>query len=408
MKILKSAPPPREELLIAHRLRKQLAKLKDCIEEMPPKNVRIKGIITNTTCAHGCRHCGVSCGEYSEDWAIRLSVVEEARKSGLLRRDAVLSGGEPLDHPEIVELAGRFGGNIDVTNGFSGSTGKISGRRRILEGLDDAITRTGISLHALDRWEGRNSGRDEVLSYLSGNGYMPTVRVITEGGKEKEAARALFWAIGSMLEDKKVRERARESVSPESVPFVRLEGNSVSIVSKFGRGRRLDGLLTENLSLQSDIVNLLLEERLEEVRRKLGGTFLMPDGRLVSAFMLLDYFSAVDVGSIGDSPERLRANLREALLDFTRCKLGRSVERSREEIRESFRNADRISESRIAFWQAFRHDKGAHDAIMEVEASLSRCGVKWDANATVTRHVYLEYGAAARRIPEHMAFLDGL
>lgn len=397
--------PPREELLVVHRLRKQLAKLKDCIENTPPKNVRIKGIMTNTTCAHGCRHCGVSCGEYSEGRAISLDTIERAGRTGLLRRDVILSGGEPLDHPEILEMAPRFHGNIDVTNGFSGSSGGPLERQHILRGMGDAIARTEISVHALDRWEGKNHGRDEVISYLVGEGYTPLVRVITEAGKEMEAARALFWSIGRILENEKIRERAREIVSWGGIPFVKLIGNSVSLVSKFGRGMLLRGLLTENLSIQGDIMKLLREDRMEKVRGKLGGTFLMPDGTLVSAFMLCDYFAKVEVGSVDDSQERLRANLREALLDFVERRLGRSVGESRDEIRESFENANRISASKIAFWQAFRHDMEAYDAIMGVETALSRCGVEWNANQVVSRHLNLEYGEAARMAPDHAIFL---
>ena len=114
--------------------------------------VKIQAISTDSACGHGCRHCGNCTRPKNQSDPILLEDIKLAKGRGLIGWGAQLTGGEPLDHPQIediFDMLADLGMFLGATNGFSERERWYEQHKEILEVAGRFISE--VSFHTFDR-----------------------------------------------------------------------------------------------------------------------------------------------------------------------------------------------------------------------------------------------------------------
>ncbi|MGV8177086.1 MAG: radical SAM protein [Candidatus Bilamarchaeaceae archaeon] len=251
------------------------------------KKASVFSVDVNSTCGHGCGFCARSCRSYDGGNAIQPETVRSAREKFGFLRGALLTGGEPLDHPRIAELAKISGGVISTSNGFSDSTHLPStwdavlpvAFKHVLDGRGREGRGVSVSFSIFDRWKGESPGRDALISFCIKNNIRVKPRLFAR--KWAEAETYISWL------DTVARVAGSVPIPPKAL-FALLSETPFFFFG-VGRGAESGGMPFSWPSTVFSFDELFTPIRVESLCNKvasdLPGLRLNPDGSLSSYYL---------------------------------------------------------------------------------------------------------------------------
>lgn len=335
-------PPSQEQSYrYGQNIKSALRLMKDIAERgIDP---RIMGVAVTNGCDHNCRFCFFDSVPLRKARYIGMEAISVASEKLGLLQPVSLTGGEPLDHPNIVRLARWTGGRIPTTNGFSLIESEEECVRTLKPILDKIM---GVSFHAHGR---ENPGRLLVMKQMLLHGITPEAGFIAELGEEEKLLHAWLATLMKILRDPDIRVALADPKVGDA--FVRLFGVGkdstlrLSLLERSGKGADLNGLNVSSLSINE----LLFENGVQEA---LHYTLLLPDGSLVPN--LFYYYLARKPGphvfaNITDPADAIRSKLQASVIGFIDRALSRDDAQMRNEVVAHYENCD----SRIASFTFF-------------------------------------------------------
>ncbi|MEK6979111.1 MAG: radical SAM protein [Candidatus Micrarchaeota archaeon] len=349
MSLIQDLRNPSKAQLGAHtwQLREKLGHMVVLAETVSP---RVHSIMVTTGCDHGCRFCYLPSVPHGRGESISLETIRKAIVTLGLYKSPVLTGGEPLDHPDIAAIVTATNGKIDFTNGFST---EIQPQRcvEILNKVSNRIQAVSFSIHEKDA--GSNPGRDIVLKHAVLTRPEPyTLKFLVEFGKGYEILDAWLDTLLTLVCDKQIQSAMRENVSVSNhiaaLPGIQLINFNPSPIAKVGRGLKLDGIYV------GDEISFI-PEAFDSVDKIIGGSVLFPDGRLASLFLQCSGQMTTNIfATLDDAPDVQKRALRSMLNEYLSEKLARSDEAFEREAHHYFEREFQLLNFLIEFLSTFR------------------------------------------------------
>jgi hypothetical protein len=335
----------------------------------------IVGVMTTTGCHHACKHCGECAPAYEKGQVITLDTIHKARQT-LGFNTPNLTGGEPLDHPQILEILDVTEGRVEITNGFSPFVHPKENWSTILDGV---VFDGSVSFQIFDRWNGVSEGRDAVIKYLILNASECNVRLIAIPSNVKDTIIAWAKTILRLLSDEQVLESLRtDTFSRDLFSGLPCIGDvSISTVLKTGRGQLLsDALWSNRISCSLNLPDF--SKPLDPEDAPFGGTFLDPNGTLGAYFLACNHWFHHKKARIGatihDDVDMVQERLVRKLVDYFEEKLQRDDAIFESEL---FRMADNTRldlELERHIWLA-RYDPEVIKLFEEINRTLTSNGI---------------------------------
>ena len=343
-------PSKSELLLYAWQLREKLSHMTVLAETISPL---VHSIMVTTECDHGCRFCYLPSVPRARGGSISLETIRKAIVTLGLYKSPVLTGGEPLDHPDIVAIATATNGKIDFTNGFST---EIQPQHciEILNAISGRIQAVSFSIHEKDA--GANSGRDIVLKHAILTRTEPyRIKFLVEFGKGYEILDAWLDTLLTMVHDEQIQSAmmvdGRVSEHIAALPGIQQINFNFSPIAKVGRGLKLNGTYV------GDEISFI-PESFDMVDEIVGGSVLYPDGRLASLFLQCSGQMTTNIfATLDDTPTVQERALRSMLHEYLSEKLTRSDAEFEREALHYFERRYQLLNFLIDFLSAFkRHE----------------------------------------------------
>ena len=317
----------------------------------------VHSIMVTTECDHGCRFCYLPSVPRGRGGSISLETIQKAIVTLGLYKSPVLTGGEPLDYPDIAAIATATNGKIDFTNGFST---EIQPQHcvEILNAISDRIQAVSFSIHEKDA--GANPGRDIMLKHAILTRPEPyKLKFLVEFGKGYELLDAWLDTLLTMVHDEQIQGAMKEDTRVSSnigrvsnhiaaLPGIQQINFNFSPIAKVGRGLKLNGTYVgDEISFMS--------ETFDPVDEILGGSVLYPDGRLASLFLQCSCQMTTNIfATLDDAPKVQERALRFMLHEYLSEKLARSDAEFEREARHYFERKSQMLNFLIDFLSTFR------------------------------------------------------
>ncbi|MFA5049798.1 MAG: radical SAM protein [Candidatus Micrarchaeia archaeon] len=294
------------------------------------RQLKVGAIVVNQGCAHQCSFCMASVPYFNEKLLLPLEIIRMAKARIDFATDILLTGGEPLEHPEIIKIAEMCSNGFSiVTNGFSGEgipKDKWQETLNSLNGIKDGVIE--VSFHLLDRWKGNKPGRNIILKNKIFDTAKFCARLLCELGSEQQTITTYLNTILDILETTFKSRYCKVNAFGYQI----LEGTMINelyslpvlpllplIIQKVGKGKDMVGLSNTNNILPSlrkryfsNSLNII-----ESTTDEISKLILLTNGKLLPACLSLDGTTYDDeeyiIGTVDDSHEKLVQNLKEAI-----------------------------------------------------------------------------------------------
>ncbi|HIH22276.1 TPA: radical SAM protein [Candidatus Micrarchaeota archaeon] len=342
---------------------------------------KVVGIMTTTGCHHRCAHCGEASPPYEKGKIISLDTVRAAgEKLGF--ENVCLTGGEPLDHPDIVQIQLLTKGNIYATNGFSPFVHPREKWAAILKELDFG---SHISFHLFDRWNGINEGRDAAIKYLLINGKDVVMAFLTTPQNVKETLIAWLKTISRILDDAEMLRTPATAVelgySLANLPIVGFSPVCSPVWKTGMASKGFEGIWSENVTVLSRADDSRERDLkgFSNSNGQVNGILLEPSGDLGSWFLScpnwMEHKRARIGSSITDSKETIASRLTETVLRFFTENLDRKEEDWKREVEQLVDNTAMCIEILRRQLHTYS-DAGFTEALAGLKEKLQSLGLK--------------------------------
>lgn len=296
---------------------------------------RISSIAVTDGCNHGCRFCFFNAVPLHRAKYIGMEAIQLASETLGFVQPIALTGGEPLDHPNIVRLLRFTRGHLPTTNGFS----LIESEEECVATLRPILRKIqGVSFNVHDT--PNNPGRILVMKQLLLHGITPEVGFVAELGEEEKLLRGWIKTLHLLVTDPELRTAFHDP--KVRTAFLKLFGMNrdsvlrLSLLERSGKGANLEGLDVRSLSMNE----LIFENGIQE---SVHYTLMLPNGDLIPN--LFYYYLAREPGlhifaNICDPLPVIQSGLQHAVRGFLAERLARDEDDVRNEVHAHYENAD--------------------------------------------------------------------
>jgi hypothetical protein len=322
----------------------------------------IHAVMVSDSCGHRCDFCAVHASSMEKGKSITLELLNEAASKLAIFAPTLITGGEPLDHPDIEVIADRLPISIiSFTNGFS----NVEPERCV--GVLNKIGRLlgQISYHANDRYgEEGNTGRLLVLKYMLLTGREFPLKFLVKFGEERKLLLSWLDTLEALVFDEQVQSAIQNQRVLNAVlglPLVKQTNFQVTPI--------LRGTLDSDLKLISH-GGRTITRGLAEIppADAVHGIMLLPDGRLNPYLFPCRYLvdpKEMAFASICDDKDVIKKRLREMVLAYIGPMANRTDAELDEEVLRHASHLEKIADMVV----------GLHSLLKTQEVRLKILGI---------------------------------